>query len=73
MDKQKKTRANDELKPCPFCGGKVELHPFRIANIYGISCPDCGSCYSNNPGESKWGVTKAWNRRTEPPKEATHG
>lgn len=53
----------EELKKCPFCDGKVRLNKFNIADIYGIYCPKCGTCYSNSKNESKETVIKAWNKR----------
>ena len=53
----------DTMKPCPFCGGNVQLHKFAIADIWGIFCPKCGTCFSNQLNESRLRVIKAWNRR----------
>lgn len=32
-----------ELKPCPFCGGKAEIHyqPIYTSNGVGIRCTEC--------------------------------
>ena len=56
-----------ELKPCPFCGGKVK----RVIGIMGLNffkCPKCGAVinfdndyYNTHQNEA----IEAWNRRTE--------
>lgn len=54
---------SDELKPCPFCGGKARR---RFTNgKYGITyyafCEECGAEMSTiNENE----MYEAWNRRT---------
>jgi hypothetical protein len=32
-----------ELKPCPFCGGKAEVEKGRILWRFRIRCTTCGS------------------------------
>jgi Lar family restriction alleviation protein len=63
---------SDILKPCPFCGGKAELHLFQMhaedePYAASISCPECGV-----NGAEEWMVDgkdfkqraiKKWNRR----------
>lgn len=61
-----------ELKPCPFCGGKAELHLFQMyvgdeSYAVNIRCQKCGV-----EGAVEWKVDgknfkqraiKKWNRR----------
>lgn len=35
----KKSYESDELKPCPFCGGKARI--FFIYGAYWVGCPKC--------------------------------
>lgn len=58
---------NEELKPCPFCGGTGELH--IINNFQGklmtaiIKCE--GICQVHTaPLSTIEGATEAWNMRT---------
>ena len=50
----------DELKSCPFCGGKAELHRPSIA-VYAI-CSKCGisTSYIYPPEEA----VRRWNNRS---------
>ena len=32
---------NEELKPCPFCGGKAYIEKNRYKYAYWIKCYDC--------------------------------
>lgn len=54
----------NELKPCPFCGGKVELK----MNCYcqcRVVCTRCEcSCWVGDSRNEK-SVVKAWNRRAD--------
>lgn len=62
-----------ELKPCPFCGGKVDYQYDGAFEISGIRCSQCHSMTkfyripkpkkSETYGESmdKW--AECWNRR----------
>ncbi len=51
----------EELKPCPFCGGKVEMweHNFGVVTVF--QCEQCKARivfpWNKPPGD--------WNRRTE--------
>lgn len=52
------------IKPCPFCGKKVEVYNFRDSKgkmVYFVSC-DC------NPSDLKYSKKEAiesWNRRAK--------
>lgn len=51
---------SNELKPCPFCGGKAELRCFM--NFYWVKCIKCEVSTDAKPSLEK--TIKAWNRRT---------
>lgn len=55
----------EELKPCPFCGGKVLKITAPIANTQMFICNKCGAdvCFFGAEKEPK--ATEAWNRRTK--------
>ena len=58
-------KRENELKSCPFCGGRVMSYPVRLNGKiyeYFVACDDCGA----KSGEYllKKTVIEAWNRRT---------
>ena len=63
---------NTELKPCPFCGGRVYTETRTFPAGYGLTstityalCDKCGVCVSFRGKESKKLTEKAWNRRAD--------
>lgn len=50
-----------ELKPCPFCGGKVKKTISLVTKIVMFVCKKCGAYVCFYVAEPK--ATKAWNRR----------
>ena len=61
----------EELKPCPFCGGKAVVH---IDDGVRVMCRECGAmskCLVDGYSQGKPNggaletVIKAWNRRTQ--------
>lgn len=60
----------EKLKPCPFCGGKVEIINAEELTINGICfvvhCDNCESetCFWRNC-MSEERTAKKWNRRAE--------
>lgn len=60
---------NEELKPCPFCGGKAEL--VRTQNfLYHIKCKKCRATVGEikkppSDFRTKLEVIEAWNTRAE--------
>ena len=60
----------EKLKPCPFCGGEVEIinaEDLTInGNCYVVHCDNCKSetCFWRNCLSEEQTTTK-WNRRAE--------
>ena len=52
----------EKLKPCPFCGGEVEIVGHNNANPFMIFCENCGLEFGIEK-EYHWWAVKAWNRR----------
>ena len=56
---------NNDLKPCPFCGGKAFFDKIYFVNWeYCIACTDCDSIFTlayKNP--DKGDLAETWNRR----------
>ncbi len=54
----------NELKPCPFCGEKLNLtYDGLLSEIYWIRC---GECYTTGPTkDTTEEAIKAWNWRVE--------
>lgn len=57
----------EELKPCPFCGGKDISIINHTAMGYWASCGPCGAIGPTRQTEEE--AVEAWNRRYEPPNE----
>jgi hypothetical protein len=59
----------EELKPCPFCGGKAKFYEKPVGK-YIVVCTECGAC---NVKKGEWDgfsfytsipdAKKAWNQR----------
>lgn len=60
-----KRKIKTELKPCPFCGGKVNKIKGIIGETIMFICEECGAdvCFYGAEHEPK--ATAAWNRRPE--------
>jgi len=66
-----------ELKPCPFCGGKAELHhkteAFCLDGYSYVYCTKCRvktEAFPKSYEHSSDGkAIEAWNRRSEPQQE----
>lgn len=53
----------NELKPCPFCGGKANIDYGN--GIYEIFYVFCEKCKTRNPNRlTREEAIKLWNRRT---------
>ncbi len=57
---------SEELKPCPFCGGKAEASSGPGTTFCSVHCFDCGVAMDAiKPAHYLPRVIAAWNRRTE--------
>ena len=62
-----------DLKPCPFCGGKVEIDMLdsensRNVKIYSaVHCPECHEWFFK--GLSRGKIIERWNRRAQQERE----
>lgn len=52
-----------ELNPCPFCGGKAEIHRSVYSERYRGRCKQCGA--QTMPRGTKENAIEDWNRRTK--------
>lgn len=55
------------LKPCPFCGGRAKLEDYGLnGNFVVVHCLDCGAMTRLFAKGIRLGETafEAWNRRT---------
>ena len=66
----------NELKPCPFCGGKAVLEPFRARKGYEAVIQCNGGCLAlmrtityDTEEEAVEAVKNAWNRRANDEQE----
>ena len=50
----------EELKPCPFCGGKAELFGTEETGVFYVECLDCNV---NDNFDTAEEAIAAWNRR----------
>lgn len=63
------SKITDELKPCPFCGGKAQ---FLSANfsplgvLHGVECTECDA-WLDCRGTNEPAAAAAWNRRAALP------
>ena len=55
---------NNELKPCPFCGGKAILSEDKRYNVHSVFCNECYIETSLQNTEQE--TIEAWNRRVQP-------
>lgn len=53
-----------ELKPCPFCGGDVEIESWASGNQWRAECSECGVGESYNP--TRQAAIDFWNSRHVP-------
>ena len=56
---------NNELKPFPFCGGKVNKKIARLFGTVMFVCERCGADVCFYGAEFGEKAIKAWNRRAE--------
>lgn len=57
----------EELKPCPFCGGKpvITAKVYEDGTGYGMGCGYC-ACSLDCAADTKLDALRAWNRRVSP-------
>lgn len=60
---------SEQLKPCPFCGGKAEAYevmdyPVEIGKRFSVICCGCGAQVTTT-FQSKYRAIEAWNERKE--------
>lgn len=59
--------SNNELKPCPFCGGKAQLVEQSIQDPLGRPRVDCTVCRGGFDFiDNKKTLTRLWNTRQSP-------
>ena len=60
---------NDELKPCPFCGGEAKAFYCEESGTFDVQCQQCGAIpfIGSRTSERKTmaDVIAAWNARAE--------
>lgn len=54
-----------KLKPCPYCGGEVEIFIAPIKNTYMFVCGKCGADVCFYGAEYGQKAVEAWNRRAD--------
>ncbi len=70
--KEGRDKLMDELKPCPFCGGKAILQSAPPQDNYFVSCRKCGATTMKYfPGKEEAAVM--WNRRAAPENKLEKG
>lgn len=55
----------NELKPCPFCGGKVEIVGIKNGNSFIVWCENCGLGFGIEKEYYLYQIIGAWNHRAE--------
>lgn len=62
---------NEELKPCPFCGGKAKYldSSNEYEDYHEVCCKDKTCTYSLTERGTKEAAYAAWNTRTAPQNE----
>jgi Lar family restriction alleviation protein len=59
----------EELKPCPYCGGKAEYDNCDNGTGQWIECDDCGAMLKVPYSTSYERLFSMWNRRVVEPHE----
>lgn len=56
---------SEKLKPCPFCGGEVELVKQKSDNFEFVlvSCKNCDATIGIGGSDNEQKVTEDWNKR----------
>ncbi len=60
-----KIKKDEELKPCPFCGGKMEADGIATCTdgTCSVECDDCGCLGPFKGSEDE--ARSSWNKRSE--------
>lgn len=53
----------EDLKPCPFCGGKAKLYYSNACSTWSVRCEENGCCVTNLLELSKEQAVNLWNGR----------
>lgn len=62
---------SEELKPCPFCGGKAALRMSWMADGHRYRSVECVECGATTPGNySEVGDQSVWDWNTRTPEQA---
>lgn len=57
---------DDEVKPCPFCGGKeivIDKYKHKVGDRYRIFCAGCLAMIDPGYAQDKHTVMEMWNKR----------
>lgn len=57
--------ADDELKPCPFCGSPVVLWDTNFGVVKVIECKNCGVRFVFKWSNDNTDLKELWNKRAE--------
>lgn len=63
VDTESKPSVEDQLLPCPICGGKVEVVGVNNGNPWHVWCETCGLEFGVDKDYYLYQVIEAWNRR----------
>lgn len=55
---------SDDLKPCPFCGGKAILSSWELLHEHSVSCSRCHAV-SGDYEDTREKAIMRWNRRAK--------
>lgn len=58
----------DEVKPCPFCGGKeivIDKYKYNSGERYRIFCTGCMAMIDPGYAQQEYTVIKMWNKRVQ--------
>lgn len=61
------TFLNDDLEPCPFCGGQARIDQTVNGGTRKLYCIECTKCYAKSPAslDSPQDSINAWNKRVK--------